>query len=282
MRPPRGAVVKYEIDFTNMFRDAAVEYARQGWPVYPTTPSKKKPPLTEHGAYSATTDAAQIKAWWMKHPKANIALATGKGIDGIDIDRDVEGFKKLCAEISVDLEKIHRHKSAHGGWHLFGQSTGLRCPTHRFGEYKGIGGSIHLPPSFVDDEKGAGRYEVLGDGQVAAFPPQLLTALGLTRDDSSAEQQTCCPHPSAPAEKYFEVILDKLAATGAGVRNDALNKAAFAIGRWIKPGKLDRGLYEERLTWTTDPTVSDRRSGRASTPARGSNTQSPHSKSSTG
>src|SRR5262249_13355365 len=43
--------------------DAALEYARKGLPVFPCSPLDKKP-LTPHGFKDATTDEAQIRAWW--------------------------------------------------------------------------------------------------------------------------------------------------------------------------------------------------------------------------
>ena len=43
--------------------EAALQYARSGIPVFPCNPLDKKP-LTPNGFYDATTDEAQITAWW--------------------------------------------------------------------------------------------------------------------------------------------------------------------------------------------------------------------------
>ena len=57
------------------FLEAALRYAEMGYPVFPCVPGGKAP-MTPHGFQNATTDAAQIEAWWAKHPDANIeALA---------------------------------------------------------------------------------------------------------------------------------------------------------------------------------------------------------------
>jgi len=76
--------------------DAALSYARRGWPVFPCAPCTKIPLLSKkhggHGVEDATTDVKQITEWWTKHPGANIALACGKesGVYVVDVDLDEE------------------------------------------------------------------------------------------------------------------------------------------------------------------------------------------------
>jgi len=73
--------------------DAALNYASLGLPVFPCNCTDKSP-LTGHGFYDATTDANQIKAWWLQFPDAMIGMPTGpaSGIDVLDLDpRPQEG-----------------------------------------------------------------------------------------------------------------------------------------------------------------------------------------------
>jgi hypothetical protein len=62
-------------------------------------------------------------------------------------------------------------------------------------------------------------------------------------------QEKCskCPHWSKPSDKYFEAILERLARTAKGERNQALNDAAWSIARWIAGAELDEELYRIRL-----------------------------------
>ena len=53
--------------------DAALEYARRGWHVFPCKPNKK--PRTANGLSEASCDEAQIRAWWKRWPEA---LVTGR------------------------------------------------------------------------------------------------------------------------------------------------------------------------------------------------------------
>ncbi|MGH3303219.1 MAG: bifunctional DNA primase/polymerase, partial [Streptosporangiaceae bacterium] len=66
--------------------ERALAHAERGWPVFPCRPGSKEP-ATRHGFRDATTDPAQIRAWWLRWPDANLAIATGApGPDVLDVD----------------------------------------------------------------------------------------------------------------------------------------------------------------------------------------------------
>src|SRR5262245_40189065 len=85
-----------------MMLAAALEAARRGWPVFPlhqpvgagcscgeaTCSNVGKHPRTAHGFRDATTDRAQIEAWWSRWPDANIGAPTGVAFDALDIDHE--------------------------------------------------------------------------------------------------------------------------------------------------------------------------------------------------
>src|SRR5690349_6471908 len=64
---------------------AARFYAMHGLPVFPLRWGRKEP-LTEHGLDDATRDDRQVIDWWQHWPGANIGIATGHGVDVIDLD----------------------------------------------------------------------------------------------------------------------------------------------------------------------------------------------------
>ena len=65
----------------------ALDYAARGWPVFPCNAGQKTP-ATAHGHRDATTDPAQITAWFSRNPHWNLAIATGApGPDVLDVDQ---------------------------------------------------------------------------------------------------------------------------------------------------------------------------------------------------
>src|SRR5262245_40947974 len=72
--------------------DAALTYARYGWPGFPCAPRDKRP-QTKHGFYDATLDLERIERWWRRNPDSMIATATGafSGIFAVDLDRKSGG-----------------------------------------------------------------------------------------------------------------------------------------------------------------------------------------------
>ena len=71
---------------------SALQYAARGWSVFPCHPQDKRP-VIENGLHGgATTDPAQIRAWWTEWPGAMIGVRTGEvsGIWCLDFDCDPE------------------------------------------------------------------------------------------------------------------------------------------------------------------------------------------------
>src|SRR4029077_2945703 len=112
----------------NSMLNAALEYAKEGWPVLPL---RGKVPRTKHGVKDATRDAAQIIAWWTRWPDANIGLATGQASGYLVLDVDIkngkrgdESLRKLESEHGP-LPKTRHSVTASGGSHYV-----LRMPDH--------------------------------------------------------------------------------------------------------------------------------------------------------
>ena len=157
--------------------EAALDYARRGWPVFPCRPGGKEPliPKAEggNGVLDATTDQAQITAWWTRWPTANIGIATGHpGPDVADFDTygnetAIAAYSKLAAAGLLDGRGAII-KTRSGGLHLYYQGTfqrNGRIPGHHT-DFRAAGGYVIAPPSYVEaDDKGpAGSYTVLVEG----------------------------------------------------------------------------------------------------------------------
>lgn len=140
-----------------MMIDAALEYARAGFQVFPVKQSKA--PYIEGGLKNASSDPEQIRAWWTKWPHANIGIATGYASHGLvvidlDVDKEkgVDGRESLRSweaqhgVLPVTLCSI----TGRGGNHLLYYS--MQRVRNRTGvlpgvDVRGDGGYIVAPPS---------------------------------------------------------------------------------------------------------------------------------------
>ncbi|MCD8140495.1 MAG: bifunctional DNA primase/polymerase [Planctomycetaceae bacterium] len=77
--------------------ESALEYARQGWPVFPLAP-RGKTPMVPGGFHKATTDVDEIAKWWGRRPDANIGVPAGSAtFCVVDVDPDSGGEESLQA-----------------------------------------------------------------------------------------------------------------------------------------------------------------------------------------
>jgi hypothetical protein len=170
--------------------DAALEYARDGIPVFPTNPLDKKP-LTPNGFKDATTNEVQVRAWWQKWPNAMVAAPTGSasGMWALDLDIDpakgVDGaaaFRHLLAAHG-EIPKILMTVTPRGGRHLifsWDSKNAIRNSASKIApgvDVRGEGGYVCLPPS---RNANGGSYRRDPDGgEEAAIAPDWLIELAI-------------------------------------------------------------------------------------------------------
>jgi hypothetical protein len=137
---------------SNPFLEAALSYAKRGWAVFPLVP-RGKTPLTSNGFKSATTDEAQIKAWWLEHPTANVGIATGaiSGLVVLDFDKKHGGVETFNKYIEEELDCTYEVHTGGGGYHLYYLHPGFEV-RNRAGfrpgmDVRGDGGYVVAPPS---------------------------------------------------------------------------------------------------------------------------------------
>ena len=211
---------------------AFLEIARaciaRGWHVFPC---KGKEPLTKHAHKDASSDEAQVRAWWARTPDANVAIAPGpSGITVLDVDSGLDGEDSLRAFCE-----------AHGIPETFAVRTGKR-PQYRVqlyfagsstslngweaGEYAGdLRGSwgYVMAAGCIHPESGE-RYEVLWDKPLAPVPDWVRHSC------RAAQRQR--QQPASTASRGRGPITE--------FRNDSM------IGYWQRraEGATDKGLRE--------------------------------------
>lgn len=160
------------------FHAAARRYALAGIPIFPCLPGSKSP-ACPHGFHDATTDLAQIDAWWTEEPANNPAFtphSMGWGVVDIDSAQAQEAWNRE-ADKEPDIEPTWEVRTPRGGAHLYYRGelpTSVRriMPGEAI-DTRGRGSYALLPPSQTKH----GVYTVAVDAEVAPLPAWVTRAI---------------------------------------------------------------------------------------------------------
>jgi hypothetical protein len=240
---------------------AALAFARHGIPVLPVhTPGRSgvcscergarcerpgKHPRLRHGLTEASTDPGQLTAWWVRWPRANVGLRTGVVMDVADVD-SAEGWHGLRHLAGGDLPRGPQVRTGGGGRHLWFRPTGFGNRVRLLPglDWRGAGGYVLAPPS---RHATGGHYHWLRrpGGPPAPAVPEALRAL--LAGPAPAFRELTVTHPDRYAEAALDAETDRVARAPVGARNDTLNRAAFALGRFVGAGLLDAATVHREL-----------------------------------
>ena len=245
--------------------ERALEYAAQGWPVFPCRSADEfdsdtgevlpeKSPLISNGFRGATLNERLIRELWKRNPDAVIGVPTGERIDAWVLDLDLKtnaNGREWLAEIEAandPLPDTMRVATANGGEHIFFKYVPGVRNRGRLGagvDVRGEGGFVVGAGSVMADGR---EYRLLNDHPVADAPDWLL-ALVLppppteTRSDYHYEPG----ENQAYVERAMEYELSELASTQPGNRGYQLNASAFSIGQLVGAGAVSRDEAEHGL-----------------------------------
>lgn len=253
----------------------ALAYVDRGWAVMPlfgilasrgcacrradcTRPGKH--PLLRRGVHEASTDPALVDAWWRRWPAANVGIATGavSGLVVIDIDRPGgEASRALLEEQLGPLPPTLTATTGGGGLHLLYRHPG--------GRLRNVVGGL---PGFVGDLP---HIDCRADGgSIVAAPSRHVSGASYSwvdwRVDPAPAPAWLRDRPRTPAVVIPPESRGPGSTTGYGRaalarelrqlarvehgENDALNRAAFALGTLVGGGELAQADVEEALTET--------------------------------
>jgi hypothetical protein len=219
---------------------AALRYVSRGVPVFPLTPRSKFPLISAanggHGLHDATADAAQIQAWWMAHPTANIGLRTGLSFDVVDLDS--EDAVDALEQARAGREQLRGPVVATGhGFHWYVKPTGVgnRAGVLPGVDFRGRGGYVLGPPSV--HPKGH-RYCWINPLREELTPdPGWLMQL-LVPERAPAPPRTVPEGSRAYGLGALRRELQRLSLAKEGTRNHQLNTASFNMGRLVAAGAI--------------------------------------------
>ena len=251
--------------------EAALEYAKRGWPVFQTFIQNGKllpASSAKDGGprWDATTDPEEIKRRWTINPNAGVGIATGRraGILVIDIDTTEghgdDGYASLaeleaCNGFIPDTLSV---TTPSGGQHLYfnypedGKIGNGASKIAKGIDHRGDGGYVNAVPSVRPD----GRYiweHPIGLFEPADCPNWLLNLME-KKPPPTISGPSMPPSPlkvteaSRWADVAFKAEVTALWGTPSGQRNNQLNTSAFSLGQIVAGGGLDRVTVEQELT----------------------------------
>lgn len=227
-------------------KEAALGLAAQGVRVFPVGPDKA--PRTPNGFHDATTKPDVIKAWtW----DGMIGAAVAPGTFVLDVDPRNGGDRTLALfrEQGRDFPPTRAIKTKSGGFHyLFTVPEGvaLRGKLGPGVDIKRAGkGYVVSPPS--------PGYTVLSDVPPVPAPEWLLDELAIPEaepgtDEASDPKFFPWEDGTAYGMAALEREMGRLITAREGGRNDALNKAAFALSQLAAGGEISRKAALAALT----------------------------------
>lgn len=203
---------------------AALEYAAQGYSVFPCVPGKKIPKVS-NGRNDATNNEQQIEAWWSEWPDANIGLVTD-GLVVIDVDGKDNPWPADHDQASSLIDAPTSVTPSGGRHTVFKQPEGreYRSTASRLADAvdtRAGGGYIVVSPSKLLD---GGQYQwidglELCDRANLPEPPEWL----VTQLDALQEGRT--------SKRAASVTLGDGNPIPDGLRNDTLTRLAGGMRR---------------------------------------------------
>ena len=156
---------------------AAVDYGRLGFRVFPLKPGGKEPQIRGWQKAASNSEAA-IRVFWSKWPDANIGILTGQasGFFVVDIDRRNGGFDTLDQLVDAhgSLPITAKQITGNGEHHLFKCSGPVKTRNNALGngiDIKGDGGYIVAAPSLHPSGK---HYQWAVQPHNLSFSPDWL------------------------------------------------------------------------------------------------------------
>jgi hypothetical protein len=243
-------------------KNAAIEYALNGFTVFPIAPGTKTPWISKkeggRGCLDATTHIPLIERWWSMEPRCNIGLATGavSGLFVVDVDAHHDGeasIRKLVKD-GFTFPKTPMAKTPSGGYHMFYRYyPGAKNSTSKLAkgvDTRGAGGYVVAAPSILYDSDGiikgeyVWKYSFL-ENAVQDAPAWLRSRLSEEKLPDIKKTDFAAPGATLTGLTRF------LAGAPKGERNTRMFWAASRAAELVRAGRVTAREAEAALLGAT-------------------------------
>lgn len=142
------AVMAEQSTYSDNLLDAALDYARRDWSVFPLRPRDKRPLVDWDARQKVRASENHIRAHWGNNPSANIAIVTGAISGLVVLDLDGQTGRVSVAGKPLPMTPV---AVTGKGWHYYFRHPGF--PVANFAgrlpgvDLRGDGGYVVAPPS---------------------------------------------------------------------------------------------------------------------------------------
>ena len=234
--------------------DAALDFARTGWPVFPCLPRSKQPAV-QGGFHAATTNPETIKRFW-RIADRNIGIPTGEGAGFwvLDVDGEAGEAALLILEREQGPLPPTREVTTGNGRHVwFHCAAPIPSSAGRIGtglDARADRAYIIAPPSIHPSGR---AYAWRSGTELLAPAPQWLIRLARAKPVPTISERALASislpnrRPGCYGLAALNAEVAALAAAAPGSRNCALNLAAFRLYQLVAGTELDGDAVAERL-----------------------------------
>lgn len=220
----------------------ALYWALRGFAVFPVYPDSKRPVNTGWPDV-ATSDPAQVEAWWLERPEANIGCVPGaSGHVVIDVDNKKADGEATLATLPPLPVTMETHTPS-GGRHIWlaldGSSRNSAGGLGPSIDVRGNAGYVLMPGSTC----GGKDYTIANDAPVAPAPEpwrELFGTLGAKAENrkAGADVSIDLPDQIALATRHLRTLAEAgdVAVEGAGG-----NDRTYRLFTWLR----DAGIGED-------------------------------------
>lgn len=218
--------------------ESALQLSKLGWYVFPCVPGEKRP-LTKNGFKDSTRDPGTIRAWWQKHPLANIGVDCGRSKLAV-VDLDVKNGADGPGEwdnLGIDDSQALEQQTPSGGIHkIWRTDDGIKSTASKIApgiDTRGEGGYIVVAPSRT--EKGSYTWEASShpmDQAPGMLPTELAALLKMNGHHKAADPWESAEQPGQNGNELPEHITQgernvRLASLAGSMRRRGMDAATM-------------------------------------------------------
>lgn len=243
---------------TDRLIQAALEYAGYGWRVLPIKPASKLP-LIKAWQKAASSNPAQIEAWWQQFPAANVGVCLGEGSGILDLECDSpKAEQDYLSLFDGDPPVTTTYQGVRGKHRLFRWRNDLPGgAVIKLGEIEvrtgggGKGAQSVFPPSIHPSGVAYQWLVPPAECRPIALPDAILARLWNLAGDDLTPPEEWRVGTKSPAERAA-LYVDRIPPAAEGGRNAQCYRVACVLLRDFALPELDAApllaAYNARCT----------------------------------